>query len=128
MDKLYTILVADDETLLRKTLVEKLRGGGFSVIEAEDGLKASELSLTVRPDLILLDVEMPNMSGMEVIKRVRKEGEWGKKVSIIFLTSYDTTDAMMETIVKYNPSFYLRKSEINPDIIFTKVKESLKIS
>ncbi len=127
MEKTYKILIADDEELTRTSLAKIFRDNGFKVIEASDGEKALMFSLTLHPDVVLLDVQMPGLNGMQVIEKIRAD-EWGKNVVVIFLTSFDTSDQMIDTISKYNPSFYLRKEESTPDVILRRVKDSLKIA
>lgn len=127
MDKPYRILVAEDDELTRNAVADNLKSQGFVVITAEDGEKAVNAAVSLHPDLILLDNQMPKLAGIKVIEKVR-EDDWGKNVPIIFLTSFDTDDAMINVIAEYNPSFYLRKDQTSPDQIVDKIKEALKIS
>lgn len=66
------ILVVDDEPVFRDTLAFNLRRDGFDVTTAADGLSAVEAFQKTEPDLILLDLMLPGISGIEVCKRVRE--------------------------------------------------------
>jgi two-component system, OmpR family, KDP operon response regulator KdpE len=66
-----TILVVDDEPQIRRVLRATLSSNGYDVIEAKDGQEAIEMVLRERPDLILLDVNMPRMSGLEACRKIR---------------------------------------------------------
>ena len=80
-----TILVVDDEPTLRETLAEALEQDGLRVVTAEDGKVALEAFRSESPDLILLDLMLPQVSGIEVCRIVRRESS----VPIIMLTAKD---------------------------------------
>jgi DNA-binding response OmpR family regulator len=80
-----TILVVDDETTLRETLVEALEMEGYRAIPAADGREALERFRADEPDLVLLDVMLPELSGVEVCRIIRAES----RVPIIMLTAKD---------------------------------------
>ena len=79
------ILVVDDEPVFRDTLAFNLRRDGFEVATAGDGIAAVEAFNSVSPDLILLDLMLPGISGIEVCKRVRESSS----VPIIMVTAKD---------------------------------------
>jgi response regulator NasT len=79
------ILVADDDRLVRVTVAEGLRQSGYEVLEAADGLEAVELGLERRPDLALLDLRMPRLSGLEAARRLRDEAS----VPSVILSAHD---------------------------------------
>ena len=60
--KKQSVVVADDEPLIAMTLVEILQGGGFDAEAVSDGLAAIELARRIHPDILLTDVQMPNMN------------------------------------------------------------------
>jgi two-component system KDP operon response regulator KdpE len=66
-----TILVVDDESQIRRVLRTTLSGSGYDVIEAKDGQEAIDIVIRERPDLILLDVNMPGMTGLEACSKIR---------------------------------------------------------
>ena len=78
-----TILVVDDEPAIAQIAGDYLRHGGFGVITAANGAEALALARAQRPDLIVLDLGLPRMDGLEVAKTLRREGD----VPIIMLTA-----------------------------------------
>jgi two-component system, OmpR family, KDP operon response regulator KdpE len=66
-----TVLVVDDEPQIRRVLRATLSSNGYEVIEAKSGQEAIEMVVTERPELILLDVNMPGMSGLEACSKIR---------------------------------------------------------
>jgi DNA-binding response OmpR family regulator len=81
-----TILVVDDEPTLRETLVEALEADGFRVVAAADGREALTRFRAERPDLVLLDLMLPELSGIEVCRIIRAESA----VPIVMLTAKDS--------------------------------------
>jgi DNA-binding response OmpR family regulator len=81
-----TILVVDDETTLRETLVEALESEGYRAVAAADGRAALERFRADQPDLVLLDLMLPELSGVEVCRIIRAESA----VPIIMLTAKDS--------------------------------------
>ena len=81
-----TILVVDDEATLRETLAWNLEQEGYHVVEAADGREALERFRDERPDLVLLDLMLPEVSGVEVCRRMRSESD----VPILMLTARDS--------------------------------------
>ena len=78
-----TILVVDDEPTLRETLVDALEADGFRVVAAADGREALTRFRAERPDLVLLDLMLPEISGIDVCRIIRAESP----VPIIMLTA-----------------------------------------
>jgi two-component system, OmpR family, KDP operon response regulator KdpE len=77
-----TVLIVDDEPQIRRVLLTILTSQGYSVIEAKSGDEALERIRTERPDLILLDVNMPGRSGIETCREIREAGD----IPVIILT------------------------------------------
>ena len=71
----HTILVADDEAVLRALVRATLADGGYAVLETAGGDEALELARSARPDLIVLDLMMPGKSGLEVLRELRADPE-----------------------------------------------------
>jgi two-component system response regulator (stage 0 sporulation protein F) len=84
------ILVGDDEVSIRLLYEQVLSGDGHTVITARDGREAYEKFLTEKPDLVILDVKMPGMHGIEVLERIR---ETGSDVPIILSTAYQQMES-----------------------------------
>lgn len=81
-----TILVCDDEPVLRALIRESLSGSRFDVVEAEDGEAALSKARAARPDVILLDMMMPGRSGLEVLVEIRGDAELAS-IPVIMLTA-----------------------------------------
>jgi len=88
MDKQQTILIADDEAQIREILRIYFEKEGFKVIEAADGAEAIVQAQAGKPDILILDIMMPVLDGLEVCKQVRKISD----MPIIMLTAKDDDD------------------------------------
>lgn len=80
------ILIADDEIRLRKVIALYMTKTGHETIEAGNGLQAVELVQSEKPDAVVLDVMMPEMTGLEATKKIRSIAEF-KDIPIILLTA-----------------------------------------
>jgi NarL family two-component system response regulator LiaR len=91
------ILIADDHTLVRQGLRQLCEGlGGFSVVaEAKDGAQAVALARTAQPDVILMDIVMPDVDGVEAIRQIVRETPAAR---IIALTMYRQEQYMLDAI------------------------------
>jgi DNA-binding response OmpR family regulator len=88
MAKVRTILIADDDEDLRQALAEQLAlHEEFEVLQAENGAKAISLTRSAQPDLVIMDVRMPDFDGREAVKIIRKNGF---KNPILMLTAQDS--------------------------------------
>ena len=122
----YKILIAEDEVPLRKALVSKLTKEGFITLEAEDGRQALNVSLELHPDLIITDIFMPEMSGLDFVKNLR-EDEWGKTAKIIFLTNLNNTEEVVKAM-EYGVEDYIVKSDMKLQDIVMKVQDELEMN
>ena len=119
------ILIAEDDQILLRTLSDRFVKEGFAVFEVKDGNEAMAEARKNHPDLLLLDILMPQLSGLQAMRQIREEGEWGKNVPIILLTNLDTTDDIIKDIVQCKPAFYLVKSQWKLEDVIKKVKDLL---
>jgi len=117
------ILVVEDEKSLREALSNKLEREGFTVLEAKDGEEGLEIAFKYHPDLILLDLLMPKMSGTEMAKKL-KEDEWGKNAKIIILTNLNETEKVKREL-EDSVYEYIIKNDIRIDQVVEKVKRIL---
>jgi len=85
----HHLLIVDDEENLRSMLTAALQYNGFTVTAAANGREALELIPTERPDLVLLDVMMPDLDGFEVCRRLRADGN---RTPVLFLTAREATE------------------------------------
>lgn len=130
MDRTVTqakkILIVEDEKTSLKALVEFLEGEGiFSLFVAKDGQEALEKALKEHPDLILLDIILPSMDGLTMLRELRKDA-WGKNVSVIILTNLKNLETILAAR-ENGVSRYLVKTEWSLDGILKEIKEELKI-
>ncbi len=105
---MYTVIVVDDESDLRKGLIRKIQWGeiGFQVIgEADNGIEAMELVDRLEPDLLITDIKMPFMTGIELARQVR---EIRPNTQIAFLSGYDDFTYAQQAI-QYNIVSYMLK-------------------
>jgi len=89
------IMVVDDSALSRRTLRRILEPAGYSVVEAEEGMAALELYFIEKPDLVLLDLVMKGMYGLDVLAKLR-EMDAGARVIIASADIQSSTRAMVE--------------------------------
>ena len=92
MENKKTILVVDDEAELRNVLVMRLSNSGYETIEAGNGKDAINIAKEKKPDLIILDIMMPDMDGMSASQQL-KDNESTKDIPIIFLTGLQDKDS-----------------------------------
>lgn len=117
------ILIIDDDENLATVLVDKLNFSGFQADCAFDGVLGLKKALETKPDLILLDVIMPNMSGWETLEKLRVDA-WGEKVKVIMLTSLDKPESVAHAMEQGSIVFIV-KTNNTLDQIVEKVKEVL---
>jgi len=93
---LATVLICDDEPSLRE-LIRISLDGPYRFVEADDGEESLEIALRVRPDVVILDMMMPRLSGLEVLSALRREEDLSN-TRIIVLTAQPATreDALRE--------------------------------
>lgn len=94
------VLVVEDDESLREVLRYNLKDEGFTFIEAEDGAKGLEVVGAFKPQIILLDLMMPNLSGFDVIKGLQRDG-FGH-IPVIVMTAY--TPASNEALLRLEPN------------------------
>ena len=90
-----TILVVDDDPYIQRALEDRLASLGYGVVVSADGLKALELFEHHRPQLVLLDIELPGMKGLDVLKEIhRRDGE----VPVVMITAYGSIDLAVQAM------------------------------
>lgn len=86
MDPVNSILICDDEAPIRQLVATKLRGAGYHVVEARDGREGLDFATRQAPVLIVTDLQMPNLSGLEMVRELRKN-DVTRMVPVIMLTA-----------------------------------------
>lgn len=121
-----TILIVEDEKSLRDAIVDILRRKNFLPLEAKNGREGVKQALGKHPDLILLDLVMPEMDGMTALKKIREDA-WGAKVPVIILTNLSaTSEQLVEDMVTHKPMHYLIKSDWKLHDVVKKIEEILE--
>jgi len=92
-----TILIIEDETKLNQLLGKFLIGRGYHVLTASDGRQGLELARTQSPDLVLCDLHMPTVDGLEVISRLREEGT-DDEIPVIVLSGTEEREKMRQSM------------------------------
>ncbi len=124
-DTKYKVLIVEDETSLREPLAEALAGEGFSVVQAKDGKDGFDKALAERPDIILLDLLMPERGGMEMLRLLRQDA-WGANAEIIVLTNLSNSVPLAEALANH-AHHYMVKSDYSMGEIVSKVRELLAL-
>lgn len=119
------ILVVEDEPAVLKLLMDQLSKEGFLVIGAQNGKEGLETALKEIPDLILLDILMPEMDGMEMLERLRNNTV-GAKVPVIFLSNLGETSKMLQS-QKLGAVDYIIKTNFKLEDVMKAVKEELGV-
>ena len=118
----WTILIAEDEQLLRMILVDALAELQAEILQAPDGVAALTLAVERQPDLILLDIMMPKMDGFEVAKALKRNPRT-QEIPFIFLTSLEATEERLRGL-KLGAEDYITKP-FHPVELLTRVRNVL---
>ncbi len=118
------ILLVEDSEPLRKVLAEKLRDVGFDVIEAASGEEGFKFAIDHKPNLILTDLVMFPMDGIEMTTKIRQSGQWGKDTKIVALTNQNSTEEE-ERVKAAGFTAYLVKAETGLDEVVKDIEGML---
>ncbi len=118
------ILIVEDDSVLSWVLIKKFKKEGFDVSSAKNGEEGLDVALKEHPDLILLDIIMPKMDGVTVLKKLRVH-QWGSSVPIILLTNLSSVTVDQE--VQDDVSEYLVKADWDIGDVVKKVRAELGI-
>ncbi|MCX6778672.1 MAG: response regulator [Candidatus Magasanikbacteria bacterium] len=125
-EKKKILLIVEDEISLLKILQEEFSKEGFDVITAIDGVSGLDLALTKRPDLILLDLILPKMDGLSLLRELRKDS-WGMDVPVIILSNLSDAEKISEAS-EHEVFDYLVKADWKLEDVIKKVKNKLKVA
>jgi DNA-binding response OmpR family regulator len=128
MDKITApkILIVEDEPSLASALKEKFIAMGFSASVAKNGAEGLDHAIADHPDLILLDIIMPVMDGIEMVRKLRAD-EWGSTAKIIVLTALTANDLIDIKNSSIDLDYFLMKTDWTLDGIVQVAKKRLGI-
>lgn len=124
MDDKKTILLVEDDAFVSDIYQTRLEQERYKMILASNGLEAMKKMEEGIPDLILLDIVMPYMDGIEVLKKLKAEEKW-KKIPVIILTNLSQKEEVEEGL-GIGADDYLIKSHFTPSEVVEKVKSLLE--
>lgn len=117
------ILLVEDEQDIREIYAQVLREGGFEVTEAWDGERGMSEALTGGYDLVLLDIMLPKIDGLQILRALKAKGELAK-IPVVLLTNLGT-EAVIKEGFALGAVSYVIKSEITPDQLVEEVNKVL---
>jgi DNA-binding response OmpR family regulator len=117
------ILIIEDSTELADSLEDMLVFKGYQALKAANGKYGLHLAIQEKPDLILLDLKLPDIDGYEVITRLR-EYDWGKNARVLILTATDTNDTHPAN-ANISPDDVLHKSQWGIENLATRIEKEL---
>lgn len=118
------ILIIDDDSAMRRLFGGKLASAGFEVLYAADGNEGREIARRMQPDIILLDIRMPDPDGYTVARRLKGEPKTSH-IPIIFLTNEDFTPEAEKAVKELWVADYIHKS-VDLNELVSRVKGAIK--
>ncbi|MDO8481604.1 MAG: response regulator [bacterium] len=122
--KKHKILLVEDEEPVVLVLGKALTREGYEVTTAGDGEKGKEIALREHPDVIIADLMLPKMSGMDMIRAIRNDA-WGKGVAIIILTNVVDENILAEAMHQ-ETFYYIVKGDSSMAHVLSAVRSRLK--
>jgi len=119
-EKKIKVLLIEDEKEVAELYKLKLTLDGYEVITAENGQEGLDKANSYRPELIFLDIKMPEMDGFEVLKKLRATART-KDIPVVVLSNFDEQD-LIEKGLTLGANEYLIKSQFTPEDISNKIK------
>jgi two-component system, NtrC family, response regulator AtoC len=110
------VLVADDDQQLRQTLVELLRSEGYETLEAKSGSEVLRIVPTQEPDLLLMDLKMPDQDGIQIMRRLAAQDL--KVDNVVMMTAFGTSSAAIEAMHLGAYDYITKPFELD-DVLFT---------
>jgi CheY-like chemotaxis protein len=119
-----TVVIADDESSMRLLVHATIESDDYCVVEAADGVEAWAMVQKHRPALVLLDVQMPGQSGLEVLRMIKADATLAETRVILLTAKAQESD--IETGLIAGADFYLTKP-FSPLDLLTRVEEALQL-
>lgn len=119
------IAIIEDDPVINQMYRMKFEADGFEVEVATNGRLGVALVEKMNPDIILLDMQMPELNGTEALKEIRQH-EWGKDLTVLVLTNLGEEEAPKE-LKSLGIHSYIVKADLTPRQVVERVKEVLKV-
>ena len=119
------IAIIEDDAVINQMYRMKFEAAGFDVSTASDGEAGVEMVKKTKPDIVLLDLQMPRMDGPTALATMRKN-PWGKEVPVIILTNLGAEEAP-KGLRDLQIHSYIVKAELTPSQVVARVKDALNI-
>jgi DNA-binding response OmpR family regulator len=123
MDKKFNILVSEDNPDIRKMLVMRLEINGYNVIQAQDGEEAIEKIKKHAPDIIILDLMMPKISGFEVCRMIKFDEKY-KDIPIIVLSALDQQSDREKAVENGADAYFIKPFDL--ELLLSKIKSFIQ--
>jgi DNA-binding response OmpR family regulator len=94
-----TILIVEDEEAMLEALASKLEKKGYQVLRAHDGEEGCSIAMDKKPNLLILDILMPKLNGMDMMEKIRQDSGWGGDVPIVMLTNVSDPDSVSRAAI-----------------------------
>jgi DNA-binding response OmpR family regulator len=117
------IAIIEDDPVISQMYRMKFESDGFSIQLANNGSRGVAMVKDFKPDMILLDLEMPEMNGDEALKQIRSH-DWGKTVPVIILTNLGEEEAP-KSLKTLGVTSYIVKANLTPSEVVSRVKKAL---
>jgi DNA-binding response OmpR family regulator len=117
------IAIIEDDQAISQMYRIKFESEGYTVETAENGVLGLELVEKMKPDIILLDLMMPEMNGDEMLSKLRKT-TWGKDIKVVILTNVGEQE-IPESVQKMNASAFILKADMTPRQVVEVIKKQL---
>jgi DNA-binding response OmpR family regulator len=125
-DSRKKILIVEDDVSMLNALHDKFEAEGLKVVLAGNGKEGLALALKTHPEIILLDILMPVMDGIKMLKKLRKDA-WGKDAKVIVLSNVSDNDRVVAAVEQGTREYFV-KTAWKLDSVVKIVKEHLKNS
>lgn len=120
------IAIIEDDSVINQMYRMKFEADGFDVQVADNGKTGIELVQEYLPDIILLDLQMPEMNGDKALAHIRAQ-DWGKNIPVIILTNLGAEESPKE-LKDLNIHSYIVKAELTPSQVVARVKDVLHLN
>ena len=120
------IVIIEDDQVINQMYRMKFEAAGFDVATASDGQAGIKMAEKFKPEIILLDLQMPNMGGAEALEIIR-QSTWGAKIPVIILTNLGEEETP-KSLRSLGIHSYIVKADLTPSQVVVRVKDALGIT